>query len=76
MSKRIVTITATRYYSKQTTIEIEVENTMVDEDLHEYLTNDEIINDQLENGLGEASLQGDDTKYEFQDPTNNYGGHL
>lgn len=76
LPKRTVTVTATRYYSKTTTIEVEVDDAMVDEDLHEYLTNDELINDQLENGLGEASLQGDETKYEWQDPTNQTGGHL
>ena len=76
LPNRIVTITATRYYSKQTTIEVEVDDAMVDEDLHEYLTNDEIIDNQIEDGLGDASLVGEDTKYEFQDPTNHYGGHL
>lgn len=76
LPKRTVTVTATRYYSKQTTIEVEVDDDMVDEDLHEYLTNDEIIDNQIEEGLGEASLVGDETKYEYQDPTNQTGGHL
>ena len=76
LPKRTVTVTATRYYSKQTTIEVEVDDAMVDEDLHEYLTNDEIIDNQIEEGLGEASLVGDETKYEYQDPTNQTGGHL
>lgn len=76
LPKRTVTVTATRYYSKQTTIEVEVDDAMVDEDLHEYLTNDEIIDNLIEEGLGDASLVGDDTKYEYQDPTNQTGGHL
>ena len=76
MSKRIVTITATRYYSKTTTIEVEVDDALVDEDLQEYLTNDEIIETRIEEGLGEASLKGEDTEYEYSDPTNNDGGHL
>ena len=76
LPNRTVTVTATRYYSKQTTIEVEVDDDMVDEDLHEYLTNDEIIDNQIEEGLGEASLVGDETKYEYQDPTNQTGGHL
>lgn len=76
LPNRTVTVTATRYYSKQTTIEVEVDDAMVDEDLHEYLTNDEIIDNQIEEGLGEASLVGDETKYEYSDPTNNDGGHL
>lgn len=76
MAKRTVTVTATRYYSKQTTIEIEVDDDLTGEELKAFLTEDEDIDNQLENGLGEASLCGDDTKYEYQDPTNNDGGHL
>ena len=76
LPKRTVTVTIERHYSKTATIEIEVDDALVDEDLQEYLTNDELINDQLENALSEASLQGDDTVYEYSDPTNNDGGHL
>jgi hypothetical protein len=76
LPKRTVTVTIERHYSKTATIEVEVDDDLVDEDLQEYLTNDEVINDQLENALSEASLQGDDTIYEYSDPTNNDGGHL
>jgi hypothetical protein len=76
LPNRTVTVTIERHYSKTATIEVEVGDELVDEDLHEYLTNDELINDQLENALSEASLQGDDTIYEYSDPTNNMGGHL
>ena len=76
LPKRTVTVTATRYYSKQTTIEVEVDDALVDEDLHEYLTNDEIIESQIEEGISEASLVGEDTEYEYSDPTNHDGGHL
>lgn len=76
LPNRTVTVTIERHYSKTATIEVEVSDALVDEDLHEYLTNDELINDQLENALYEATLQGDDTIYEYQDPTNNDGGHL
>ena len=47
-----------------------------DEDLQDYLTNDEEIDTLLENALAEDSLSADDTIYEYQDPTNNDGGHL
>jgi hypothetical protein len=76
LPNRTVTVTATRYYSKQTTIEVEVDDALVDEDLHEYLTNDEIIDNLIEEGISEASLVGEDTEYEYSDPTNHDGGHL
>lgn len=75
-TKRKVTVTVTRYYSKQTTVEVEVDENIVDEALQDYLTNNEELDELAENGLGEASLVGDDTKWEYQDPTNGTGGHL
>ena len=73
---RKVTLTVTRYYSKQTTFEVDVDEEVTGEALQEFLTNDEAIDELAENGLGEASLHGDDTKWEYQDPTNGTGGHL
>jgi hypothetical protein len=76
MGKRIVSVTIERHYSKQATIEVEVDDDLVGEDLQIFLTEDEAINDQLENALAEDSLSADDTIYEYQDPTNGDGGHL
>ena len=76
MAKRIVSVTIERHYSKQATIEVEVDDDLVGEDLQIFLTEDEAINDQLENALAEDSLSADDTIYEYQDPTNGDGGHL
>jgi hypothetical protein len=76
MGKRIVSVTIERHYSKQATIEVQVDDDLVDEDLQEFLTHDEKINDLLENALAEDRLSADDTIYEYQDPTNNDGGHL
>ena len=76
MGKRIVSVTIERHYSKQATIEVEVDDDLVDEDLQEFLTHDEKINDLLENALAEDRLSADDTIYEYQDHTNNDGGHL
>lgn len=73
---RKVTVTVTRYYSKQTTFEVDVDEDVTGEDLQDFLTNDESIDTLAEDGLGEASLCGDDTKWEYQDPTNQDGGHL
>ena len=73
---RKVTVTVTRYYSKQTTFEVDVDEDVTGEDLQDFLTNDESIDTLAEDVLGEDSLCGDDTKWEYQDPTNQDGGHL
>jgi ribosome assembly protein YihI (activator of Der GTPase) len=76
MGKRIVSVTIERHYTKQATIEVEVDDSIVGEELLEFLTHDEKIDDLLENALAEDSLSADDTIYEYQDPTNGDGGHL
>jgi len=76
MSKKIVTVEVTRYYSKTSIVEVEVDTTLVGEELVDYLTNDEEVNDLFENAIGDASLVGEDTTYEWQDPTDNNGGTL
>ena len=74
MSKRIVKVEVTRYYSKMSVVEIEVDDTLIDDTLVDYLTNDDEIYNLLEDALYDASLVGDNTTYEWQDPTNNTGG--
>lgn len=76
MSKKIVTVEVTRYYSKTSTVEIEVDTALVGEELVDYLTNDEEVDNLLENAIGDASLVGEDTTYEWQDPTDKNGGTL
>lgn len=76
MSKRIVTVEVTRYYSKTSSVDIFVDNDLVDEALIEFLTNDDDLNEDLENAIFSATLIEDDTKYEFQDTVNNLGGTL
>jgi hypothetical protein len=76
MGKRIVSVTIERHYTKQATIEVEVDDSIVGEELQEYLTNDEQVDELLEDALFESTLFGDDTIYEYQDPTNGDGGHL
>ena len=76
MTKRIVTVEVTRYYSKTSTVEVTDEDEQVDDALVDYLTNDEDVNDQFENAIADASLNGEDTTYEYSDPTNQTGGHL
>lgn len=76
MSKKIVTVEVTRYYSKTVTVEIEVDTTLVGDELVDYLTNDDEVDSLLEDALYSASLNGDDTTYEWQDPTDSNGGTL
>jgi hypothetical protein len=76
MATRKVSVTIERHYSKQATIEVEVDENLVGEELQEYLTNDEQVDELLEDALFESTLFGDDTIYEYQDPTNGDGGHL
>jgi hypothetical protein len=73
---RKVTVTATRYYSKQTTVEIDVPVDIQDDDLINFLTVNEELDLKIDEGLFQDSLSADDDTIEFQDPTNNFGGHL
>lgn len=65
LPKRTVTVTLTRTYSKTATIEVEVEDDLTGEALQEFLTTDNDIDYELENALGEASLNGGDDEYEY-----------
>ena len=76
MGTRKVSVTIERHYSKSATIEVEVDENIVGEDLQVFLTESDEIDTLLENALAEDSLSGDDTIYEYQDPTNGDGGHL
>ena len=76
METRKVTVTATRYYSKQTIVEIDVPVDIQDDELIDFLTESEELTNEIEEGLYQSSLSGDDDSIEFQDPTNDFGGHL
>ena len=76
MSKRIVKVEVTRYYSKMSVVEIEVDTALIDDSLVDYLTQDDDVNSLLEDALYDASLVGENTTYEWQDPTNGIGGTL
>jgi hypothetical protein len=73
---RKVTVTATRYYSKQTTIEVDVPVDIQDDKLIDFLTENKELDLKIDEGLFKDSLSADDDSIEFQDPTNNFGGHL
>jgi hypothetical protein len=76
MGTRKVSVTIERHYSKSATIEVEVDDNIVGEDLQAFLTESEEIDTLLENALADDTLSGDDTFYKYQDLTNNDGGHL
>lgn len=76
MSKKIVTVQVTRYYSKTGTVEVEVDTSLVGDELVEFLTHDVLMDIRYEDAIADASLVGDDTTYEWQDPTDNNGGTL
>jgi hypothetical protein len=76
MSKRKVTIEVTRYYSKTSKVEVSVDDDLIGDALVDYLTDDEDLDNDLENALGDACLVGENTTYEWQDPTNGVGGTL
>jgi len=76
MATKKISLTTTRYYSKQTSIEIEVDENHKGDELVNFLTNDKALDNQIEEGLGNASLHGDDTKYEYYDEKEQFGGHL
>ena len=74
--KRKVTVIATRYYSKQTTVEIDVPMEIQDDELIDFLTENSELYGKIEDGLFVVSLSLDDDTIEFQDPINNFGGNL
>lgn len=76
MSKRKVTLTVTRTYTKTATIEVEVDENIKGEALQQHLAHDLTLDAKIEEGIYQASLNGGDTEYQYQDPTNNDGGHL
>ena len=78
MAKKTVSVTVTRNYFKTATIEVDVDENLVDDELQEFLTTDLAIELRLENELCEASLDGGagNDEFEYSDPTNNDGGHL
>lgn len=76
MGKKIVSVQVTRYYFKTSTVEIEVDETLVGDELVDYLTNDEQVDNLLEDAIYNASLDANDTEYEWQDPTDKNGGTL
>lgn len=73
---RKVTVTVTRYYSKQTEVEVDVPNEIGDDQIQDWLTENDDLTQRVENALERSGLYQDEDNWEFSDPENQNGGHL
>jgi hypothetical protein len=73
---RKVTVTVTRYYSKQVQLDVDVPNEIGDDDIQDYLIENDDLNERVGYALDKAILYDDEDNWEFSDPENNNGGHL
>ena len=78
MGTKIVSVTIEKTYTKLATIEVKVDDSLVDDELRDYLTESEQIDTLLEKALADESFVAEPygAMYKYQDPTNNDGGHL
>ena len=74
--KRKVTVTITRTYHKTAVVELDVDNDIQEDKLVALLSEDENLDMQFENAIGNATMNGGETEYHYHDPENNFGGHL
>jgi hypothetical protein len=74
--KRTIQVTLSRQYYKEVTINVEVEESITDDSLVDYLTQSEEVNESIEKAISEASLMPGDEKYSYFDEKNNNGGTL
>ena len=65
-----------RIYTKNATMEIEVDVNLSDEALRDYLINDYEIDNKLENALVETDLIENEVTYQYYDSLEQTGGHL
>jgi len=73
---RKVSVTVTRYYSKQVEVEVDVPNEIGDDDIQDWLTENDDLNERVGYALDKAILYDDEDNWEFSDPENQNGGHL
>ena len=77
MSKtRKVTVTVSRYYSKQTEVEIDVPVNIKDDELVDFLVDCAEIDRKADEQLENERFELDDETFEYDDPTNEMGGTL
>ena len=73
---RKVSVTVTRYYSKQVEVEVDVPNEIGDDQIQDWLIENDDLNERVGYALDKAILYDDEDEWEFSDPENNNGGHL
>jgi hypothetical protein len=73
---RKVNVTVTRYYSKQVEVEVDVPNEIGDDQIQDWLIENDDLNERVGYALDKAILYDDEDEWEFSDPENNNGGHL
>jgi hypothetical protein len=71
---RKVTVTATRYYYKQVEVEVDVPDDIVEDSLIDFLSENQNLDDEIEERISEVSLTPSQTNYRFDD--GDFGGHL
>ena len=76
MATRKVDVTITRYFFKEVTVTINVDNEIVDDELVTYLTENALVDNLLETEIEKEEFAVEDTEYTFYDTENNMGGHL
>lgn len=76
--KRTVQVTLSRQYYKEVTIDIEVDESNLNEDydLQDYLTDSQEVQESLEKAISEANLMPGYEKYQYFDEVNKIGGTL
>ena len=73
---KTVQVTLSRQYYKEVTINVQVEDSLKEDELIDFLSTDADIDNRLEEVLAESSLFGGDDEYTFYDEKDNFGGHL
>lgn len=77
MSKtRKVVVTMTRYYSKEVSVTIDVDENIKGESLVDHLTENDELDNKLLGALDKASFETSEDKFIFRDLEDMSGGHL
>jgi hypothetical protein len=76
MGTRKVKLMVTRTYTKEIEFEVDVDDSIGFDDIQDYLTLNDEIDEIAEVELDKASLIEDETEWRFDDVTLGTGGHL
>lgn len=71
---RTITVEVERTYYKSVEVEIQVPKNVSDDDLKDYLIESEELDDLVSDALGDASLNGGETEYQFSNELGDFGG--